>query len=95
MKFYHTLLCKISDDFIKKANLIFVTFKMSKVTEVITLGLFLASVLQRGFCSHLSKQDKTLLNEVSKNIPLAECDMIIVSSEPFQGETHETGVFSI
>ena len=60
---------------------------MSGVSKVITLGLHLARIVQEGFCSHLPENEYKLPNEVSQNLPLAECDMIIVSPKPYFGET--------
>ena len=60
---------------------------MSGISKVITFGLHLAGILQIGFCSHLSETEDKLLNEISKNLPLAECDMISETSEPYEGET--------
>ena len=59
---------------------------MIGIPKVITLGLHLAGILQIGFASNLSENEFNLLNEVSQNLPLAKCDMIIVSSEPHEGE---------
>ena len=50
---------------------------MCRITNIFTLGLILASVF---------KQGSTFFNEVSKHLPLAECDTIVVSSLPFLGE---------
>ena len=58
---------------------------------MITLGLHLAAILQIGFSSQLSQNENKIMNEISQNIPLEECDMIIVSSEPYEGERN-TGI---
>ena len=50
--------------------------------------LFLAAILHMGFCSQLSVHENPLSDEVFKNLPLAECDMIMVSSEPLLGEAN-------
>ena len=65
---------------------------MSGIPKVITFGLHLAGILQLGFSSHLPGREFKLLNEVSQNLPLAECDMIIVSSEPYKGERYNSVV---
>ena len=59
---------------------------MIGIPKVITLGLHLAGILQIGLASNLSENEFNILNEVSQNLPLAKCDMIIVSSEPYEGE---------
>ena len=59
---------------------------MGRISNLITLGLHLAGMIQKGFCSHLPENEYKLPNEVSRNLPLAECDMIIVSPEPYVGE---------
>ena len=61
---------------------------MIGIPKVITLGLHLAGILQIGFASNLTENEFNLLNEVSENLPLAKCDMIIVSSEPYEGERY-------
>ena len=60
---------------------------MNEISKLITLGLHLVGISQTGFSSHLPENKYNLLNEVSQNLPLAECDMIIVSSAPYEGET--------
>ena len=39
-----------------------------------------------GLQNSVFKQGSTFFNEVSKHLPLAECDTIVVSSLPFLGE---------
>ena len=59
---------------------------MCRITNIFTLGLILASVFKQGFFLRLSEKESTFFNEVSKHLPLAECDTIVVSSLPFLGE---------
>ena len=60
---------------------------MGGISKVIAFGLHIAGMIQKGFCSHLPENEYKLPNEVSRNLPMAECDMIIVSPEPYRGET--------
>ena len=60
---------------------------MGGISKLITFGLHLAGMIQKGFCSHLPENDYKLPNELSQNLPVAECDMIIVSPQPFIGDT--------
>ena len=59
---------------------------MIEAAKLTSLWLLLAAILHKGFCSQLSKHENTLSNEVFKNLPLAECDMIMISAEPLLGE---------
>ena len=61
---------------------------MIETATLTSLWLFLAAILHIGFCSQLSEHDNSVGDKVFKNLPLAECDMIMVSSEPLLGEAN-------
>ena len=61
---------------------------MSESVTLTSSWLFLAAILHLGFCSQLSVHENPLNDEVFKNLPLAECDLIMVSSEPLLGEAN-------
>ena len=48
--------------------------------------VFLASTLAMGFTSDLMEEESKLVNDVLKDLPLAICDMIVISSSPFYGK---------
>ena len=54
--------------------------------SILTSGLIFANVLQLGNSLQLPQKDIAYFNQVAKNLPLAECDTIVVSSSPFEGE---------
>ena len=62
---------------------------MSKITHFFTFGLCLANMLPNGFSLRLEEQETELFGEVSRELPVADCDLIVVSSSPFQGEKYE------
>ena len=61
---------------------------MIESVTLTSLWLFLSAILHTGFCSQLSIHENSLSDEVFKNIPLAKCDMIMVSSEPLLGKAN-------
>ena len=87
---------QISDEFLKEewcrseANLhVFYTFNMSRITHALTFWLCLAIMFQEGFSLRLADQESAFFDEVSRELPMAECDMIVVSSSPLKGELHK------
>ena len=48
--------------------------------------VFLASTLAMGFTSDMTGEESKLVNDVLKDLPHANCDMIVVSSSPFHGK---------
>ena len=61
-------------------------FDMSRLAHLFIFGLCLASMFQKGIFLQLTEQVEQVFNQVSRELPLSECDMIIVSSSPIQGE---------
>ena len=58
-------------------------FKMRRIINIFTFGVFLASMLTNGFSMTLP-----FFDEVSKKLPFSDCDMIVVSSSPIQGNIY-------
>ena len=56
-------------------------FDTSMLTRFCTFGLSLASLFHDGTSFQLVEQ-------VSTELPMSECDLVIVSSTPMQGEMH-------
>ena len=57
------------------------TFKMRRIIDIFIFGACLASMFQVGYST-----TSTFFDEVSKELPVSDCDMIVVSSSPIQGE---------
>ena len=60
--------------------------KMGRITYSYIFGLFLANMLPNGFSLQLAEHEPAFFDEVSRELPVADCDMIVVSSSPLQGE---------
>ena len=47
-------------------------------------------MFQTGFSLQLAEQESAYFNEISGELPLTKCDMIVVSPTPFRGEMFKT-----
>ena len=56
-------------------------FHMRRMIHIFTFGVCLAGMLPNGYSMMLS-----FFDEVSKKLPVSDCDMIVVSSSPIQGK---------
>ena len=65
--------------------------KMGRITHSYIFGLFLANMLPNGFSLQLAEHEPAIFDEVSRELPVADCDMIVVSSSPLQGEMVKIG----
>ena len=48
--------------------------------------LHLATSISMGYSSQITEQESNFVNDVMRDLPTAECDMIVVSTLPFLGE---------
>ena len=58
----------------------------NQIPNMFAFVLYIATFLPLGLSLQIAEQDSTVLDNVFKELPHAQCDMIVVSSAPFQGE---------
>ena len=62
------------------------TENMHLTVHICTLGLYLSVYISMVHSSQITEKELSFVNEVLRDLPTAECDMIVVSTTPFHGE---------
>ena len=65
------------------------TENMHLTVHICTLGLCLSIYISMVHSSQIAEQESSFVNELLRDLPTAECDMIVVSTSPFHGEISE------